>query len=118
MTRSRLALVLLLTLTGCSSMSWSARKDYKYDKPALAVITAIVGTAYAAEQTTDGLVQVGKMHRPCASCCSGSALRGALRRALLALTPPCSRRTTTATCTSRPMARRATTAPTGPAATT
>ena len=39
MTRSRLALVLLLTLTGCSSMSWSARKDYKYDKPALAVIT-------------------------------------------------------------------------------
>ena len=39
MTRSRLALVFLLTLTGCSSMSWSARKDYKYDKPALAVIT-------------------------------------------------------------------------------
>jgi len=36
-------------------------------QPALAVITAIVGTAYAAEQTTDGLVQVGKMHRPCAS---------------------------------------------------
>ena len=28
---------------------------------------AILGTAYAAEQTTDGLVQVGKMHRPCAS---------------------------------------------------
>ena len=29
----------LLVLTGCSSMSWNARKDYKYDKPALAVTT-------------------------------------------------------------------------------
>ena len=33
------ALLFLAALTGCSSMSWSARKDYKYDKPALAVIT-------------------------------------------------------------------------------
>lgn len=39
MPRSHLTLLLLLTLTGCSSMSWSARRDYKYDKPALAVIT-------------------------------------------------------------------------------
>ena len=39
MLRSHLTLLFLLTLAGCSSMSWSARKDYKYDKPALAVIT-------------------------------------------------------------------------------
>ena len=42
MTRSSVfppALLVLTALTGCSSMSWSAREDYKYDKPAVAVIT-------------------------------------------------------------------------------
>ena len=51
---------------------------------------AILGTAYAAEQTTDGLVQVTFIQRQQTSNVASvllrraPALRGALRRALLA----------------------------------
>lgn len=34
-----LVFICMLVLTSCSSMSWNASKDYKYDKPALAVTT-------------------------------------------------------------------------------